>query len=140
MTQFSDGFLGNSARIYLYHADWGTETSIKVGKDGEFSKELPPGDYYVMSIAFKHRGETIEAETNLMFNVSPAFESNYIGTITLQAKFSSGYHGMKGVFERFIVTNDCATDCGTRLASLGLAGSSTTTSLPEWQQQVAFRR
>lgn len=139
-TKLSDGFLGNSATIRLYQADTHEELSIRVGDDGEFSRELAPGDYYVMSIAFKHHGQTVEPETNFMFSVSADHEANYLGTITLEAKIGSGYYGMQGNFERFIITNDCATDCEARLASLGRNGISTATSFPEWQEQVAFSR
>lgn len=139
-TKLSDGFSGNSAWIRLYQADTREELSIKVGEDGEFSRELAPGEYYVMSIAFRHHGQTVEPETNFMFDVSGAHEANYIGTITLEAKFTSGYYGMQGEFERFIISNDCAADCEDRLADLGLQGVSPAMAFPAWQEQVASGR
>lgn len=137
--KFSDGFLGNSASIRLYQADTGREFSVRTGEDGEFSRELEPGDYYVMSIAFLHQGQLIRPETNFMFNVAGDNEASYVGTITLEAKFSSGYYGMQGEFERFTITNECANKCEIRLAELGLADASLATSLPSWQEFVAYR-
>ncbi|MEJ2129820.1 MAG: hypothetical protein P8X81_13385 [Woeseiaceae bacterium] len=139
-TRLGEGFFGNTAFLRLYRADDQEEFSVKVKEDGEFSVRLAPGDYYLMSIAFKHKGETVEPETNFMFNVSDDYAANYVGTITLEAKFKTGYQGTKGSFDRFIVSNDCESVCETRLAKLGLEGIDTTTSLPEWQQQVAFTR
>lgn len=139
-TKLGEGLFGNIARLRFYRAETQEEMSTRVGKDGEFSIELLPGDYYLMSIAFKHRGETIEPETNFMFNVSADHQANYIGTITLESTFSSGYYGMKGSFDRFIVSDDCAAECASQLASLGLEDAATTTSLPVWQRQVAFSK
>lgn len=139
-TRLGDGFFGNTAFLRLYHADSEEEFTARVKDDGEFSIPLAPGDYYVMSIAFKHQGETIEPETNFMFHVSADHAANYVGTITLETKFKTGYQGTKGSFDRFVISNDCAAECGQHLAKLGMADADTTTSLPEWQQQVAFAR
>ena len=136
-TELGQGLFGNTAALRLYRADDQAEFTGRVGKDGEFSLELAPGDYYVMSISFKHRGETIEPETNFMFNVSADHEASYIGTIMLEATFSSGYNGMKGTFERFTIHNDCVTDCDRRLAELGLSRAAMETALPAWQAQFA---
>ena len=75
-----------------------------------------------------------------MFNVSDDGQPNYVGTITLEAKFQNGYHGSKGSFERFTIRNECSLECERRLSELGLDGQGPVTSLPQWQQQVAFSR
>lgn len=136
--ELGDGLFGNSAVLRLYRATDQEELTGRVGKDGEFSMELAPGDYYLMSIAFKHRGETIEPETNFMFNVSSDFSANYVGTITLETSFGSGYNGMKGSIDRIMIGNDCATDCDRRMEQLGLANNALATSLPHWETQVAW--
>jgi hypothetical protein len=138
--QFGDGIFGNVAVLRLYRADDQEEFTIRVGKGGEFSQRLAPGDYYVMNVSFKYRGETIRPETNFMFNVSGDRSANYLGTLTLEATFGSDYNGTKGSFERFVVADECASVCEHRLAELGLANADVTTSLPEWQTQVAMNR
>ena len=139
-TKFGDGVFGNVAALRLYRVDDQEEFTIKVGKDGEFSRRLAPGDYYVMNVSFKYHGETIRPDTNFMFNVSGDSSANYLGTLTLEATFSSGYHGTKGSFDRFLVADECASVCERRLAELGLNNADVTTSLPEWQTQVAINR
>ncbi len=139
-TQLGTGFFSNVAALRLYRADDQEEFTVRVGENGEFARELTPGDYYVMNISFKYRGETVRPETNFMFNVSDDGQPNYVGTITLAAKFRNGYHGSKGNFDRFLISNECASECERRLAELGLENSVAVTSLPQWQQQVAFSR
>jgi len=139
-TQLGTGFFSNVASLRLYRADDQEEFTVRVGDNGEFARALTPGDYYVMNISFKYRGETVRPETNFMFNVSDEGQPNYVGTITLAAKFSNGYHGSKGSFERFLISNDCASECDRRLVELGLENKVAVTSLPQWQQQVAYNR
>lgn len=139
-TQLGSGFFSNVASLRLYRDDDQEEFTVRVGENGEFARALTPGDYYVMNISFKYRGETVRPETNFMFNVSDNGQPNYVGTITLAANFSNGYHGSKGSFDRFLISNECASDCARRLAELGLENQVAVTSLPQWQQQVAFNR
>ena len=139
-TKFGDGMFGNVGALRLYRVDDQEEFTIKVGKDGEFSRRLAPGEYYVMNVSFKYRGETVRPDTNFMINVSGDSSANYLGTLTLEATFSSDYHGSKGSFDRFLVADECASVCNRRLAELGLKNSDVTTSLPTWQTQVALSR
>lgn len=139
-TRLGEGLFGNVAFLRLYRASDQEELTVTVKEDGEFSIPLAAGDYYLMSISFKHHGETIEPETNFMFNVSGDYEANYLGTLTLETTFKSGYQGVKGSFDRFIVRNNCNNECDQRLAKLGIPNADTTTSLPEWQEEVAFTR
>ena len=139
-TKFGNGIFGNFAALRLYRVDDQEEFTIKVGKNGEFSGRLEPGDYYVMNVSFKYRGETIRPDTNFMFNVSDDGSANYLGTLTLEATFSSDYNGTKGSFDRFLVADECASVCERRLAGFGLENADVTTSLPAWQTHVAINR
>ena len=139
-TKFGHGIFGNVATLQLYRADDQEEFTIKVGKGGEFSRRLAPGDYYVMNVSFRYHGETIRPDTNFMFNVSGDSSANYLGTLTLEAKFSSDYNGTNGSVDRFLVADECASVCERRLAELGLENADVTTSLPAWQTQVAVNR
>lgn len=137
-TPLGEGFFSNVASLRLYRTDDQEEFTVKVRENGEFASALTPGEYYVMYISFKYRGETIRPETNFMFDVSDDGQPVYVGTITLDAKFKNGYHGSKGSFERYLVHNECASVCERRLAELGLDNAVAVTSLPQWQQQVAY--
>jgi len=139
-TKFGDGLFGNVAALVLYRVDDQEEITIRVGKGGEFSGRLAPGDYYVMNVSFKYRGETIRPETNFLINVAGDSGANYLGTLTLEATFSSGYNGTKGSFDRFLVADECASVCERRLAELGLESTDVTTSLPVWETRVAINR
>ena len=139
-TKFGDGIFGNFAALRLYRVDDQEEFTIKVGNGGEFSGRLAPGDYYIMNVSFKYRGETIRPDTNFMFNVSGDSSANYLGTLTLEATFSSDYNGTKGSFDRFLVADECASVCERRLAELGLESTDVTTSLPVWETRVAINR
>ena len=135
--RLGDGYFSNFAALRLYRPADQEEFTGRVEADGEFAFDLAPGEYYLMSVAFRHRGETIEPETNFVINVSPDYAATYVGTLTLETTFSSGYAGMQGTFDRFVVSNDCAADCNRRLASLGLGNEGMTVDLPEWKDQVA---
>jgi len=134
---FGDGFFSNVAALRFYRPADQEEFTGRVEKDGEFSLKLAPGEYYLMSIAFKHHGETIEPETDYVFNVPADYDGSYVGTITLETTFSSGYTGMKGTFDRFVVSNDCKADCSGRMSDLGLTGKAVNVALPEWKEHVA---
>ena len=138
--RFGDSIFANSAKLHLYQDGADQEIIGKVGRDGEFAWALEPGDYTLSSIAFKHRGETIEPATNFAFTVSADRDASYVGTITLEATFSSGYYGTNGVIERFYISDDCAAECGKMLNSLGMADTIAASSLLHWETQVASNR
>ena len=137
---FGDNIFANSAKLYMYQDGSGQEIVGKVGRDGEFAWALEPGDYTLSSIAFKHRGETIEPATNFAFTVSANHDASYVGTITLETTFSSGYYGTSGVIERFFIKDDCEANCSKMLSNLGMAGTVAATSLLHWETQVASNR
>lgn len=137
---FGEGVFANSAKLHIYQDGANQEIVGKVGRDGEFAWVLEPGDYMLSSIAFKHRGETIEPAANFAFTVSADHDASYVGTITLETTFSSGYYGTSGVIERFFISNDCATECGKMLGDLGMADTLAATSLLHWETQVASNR
>ena len=137
---FGEGIFANSARLHMYHDGASREIVGNVGRDGEFAWVLEPGDYTLSSIAFKHRGETIEPAANFAFTVSANHDASYVGTITLEATFSSGYYGTSGVIERFFINDDCAAECSKMLSDLGMAGTGAATSLLSWETQVASNR
>ena len=138
--EFGDGIFANSAKLHIYKDGASQEIVGKVGRDGEFAWALEPGDYTLSSIAFKHRGETIEPSTNFSFAVSANHDASYVGTITLETTFNSGYYGTSGVIERFYITDDCSTDCSNMLGSLGMADAVAASSLLHWETQVASTR
>ena len=135
-----EGIFANSAKLHMYLDGADREIVGKVGRDGEFAWALEPGDYTLSSIAFKHRGETIEPATSFAFTVSADRDASYVGTITLETTFSSGYYGTSGVIERFYITDDCATDCSKMLNNLGMADTVAASSLLHWETQVASNR
>lgn len=135
--EFGDSIFANSARLHMLQQSGDEEIIGRVGRDGEFAWALAPGNYTLSSIAFKHRGETIEPVTNFVFTVADDRKASYVGTITLETTFSSGYYGASGVVERFYVSDDCAAECGRMLEELGMHDAVAATSLLRWQPQVA---
>lgn len=138
--EFGDSIFANSAKLHMYQDGVNREIVGKVGRDGEFAWVLEPGDYTLSSIAFKHRGETIEPAANFAFSVSADHDASYVGTITLETTFSSGYYGTNGVIERFFITDDCAAECSRMLSDLGMADTVTASSLLHWETRVASNR
>lgn len=134
---FGNGIFANSAMLNLYEADGERQIVANVGRDGEFSWNLAPGDYRLSSIAFMFHGERVEPQTNFVFSVSAEHAASYVGTVTLESTFQSGYLGPNGAVDRITIVDDCRTDCGSRLARLGLKGENAAVSLPRWQRQVA---
>ena len=135
-----DSVFANSATLQLYRYETDREIVGKVGKDGDFAWVLEPGQYQLSSIAFKHRGESIEPDTSFAFTVSADHDASYVGTITLEATSDSGYHGTSVMVERFTVSNDCEAECGKVLTALGMTQDAATTSLLHWETQVASNR
>ena len=124
-----NGFLSTSATLYLRQAGESGKIVGKVGEEGEFAWALEPGNYRVSSISFSNRGERVEPITNFSFSVSGDTEALYIGTVTLETSFDSGFYGLNGVVDGYSVRNDCSSDCAARLERLGLAASDASISL-----------
>lgn len=140
-----EGLFGSSARLKLVGEGQGREIVGKVGRNGEFAWVLTPGEYSVSSVSIGNWGdrnprERLETPTNLSFTVSADKEAVYIGTITLQATLDSGYYGVGGTFDRYIVSNDCKAVCGDRMAALGLAAEDVTVSLFRQEGRMASSR
>ena len=132
-----EGIFANSATLHLYDQGERREIAGKVGKGGEFAWVLAPGQYRVSSIGFNNRGERAETETDFSFTVSADSEAIYVGTITLETTFDSGYFGLNGVVDRYTVSDDCANDCAGRLERLGLSSDAATVSLLQQEGQLA---
>ena len=132
-----DGIFGTTAEIHFVNGDGERGIVGKVGKHGEFAWALEPGSYRVTTIGFDNRGEREEADAKLAFTVPADRSAVYVGTITLEASFDSGYYGTNGSVDNFFISNDCATDCGKRLEALGLAMESLTVSVVDSGTQVA---
>jgi len=132
-----DGIFGTTAEIHFVNGDGERGIVGKVGKRGEFAWALEPGSYRVKTIGFDNRGEREEAAAKFAFTVPEDRSAVYLGTITLEASFDSGYYGTNGSVDNFFISNDCATDCAKRLEALGLAIESMTVSVVESGTQVA---
>lgn len=135
--QLGDGIFANSATLHLQKSDNGREIVGEVGRDGEFAWALAPGVYRMSSIGFSFRGEKVESQTNFSFAVSADHRASYVGTVTLEATFHSGYHGTSGTVDRITVRNDCEAGCEKRLAELGLPSAAVTASLFHWDERIA---
>ena len=136
VVRFGDGLLANSATLQLYQEGGSRQFTGRVGDDGEFSWTLPAGTYHVESIAFRVQDQLVKPETNFTFTVSPEHDASYLGTITLEATFDSGYLGVHGGVDRFTVWDDCAKDCARRLSQLGISDQASTSSLVRWQHSA----
>ncbi len=132
-----DGIFASSATLHLYDQGERREIAGKVGKGGEFAWVLAPGQYRVSSIGFDNRGERAETGTDFSFTVSAGNGAIYVGTITLETTFDSGYFGLNGVVDRYTISDDCANDCADRLARLGLSSETATVSLLQQEGQLA---
>ena len=102
---------------------------VRVGKGGAFASALAAGDYLVSGIDFLVRGERVSAKTNLVLTVDEDSLATYVGTVTLQATFESGYHGLAGTIDGYSVADDCVTDCAPMLSALDLRDSAVTVAL-----------
>mgnify|MGYP001817414033 FL=1 len=116
------------------------DTVANVGWGGEFDVALAPGEYRITGVEFTNRGERVHADTDFAFTVSDNSAPVYIGTLTLETSFSSGYYGMSGQIDRFSVSDDCARDCMNRLSEMGLAANMSTTALIRNEGQLATNR
>ena len=127
--RFNNDLLATSAVLHLRRASEPGRILGKVGEDGEFAWALVPGHYRVSSISFNNRGERVEPITNFSVSVSGDTDAVYIGTVTLEATFNSGYYGINGIVDGYTVRNDCSSDCAARLERLGLDASNSSVSL-----------
>ena len=135
--RIGNDLLSTTATLTLKQAGSAEEFVGAVGADGEFAWALEPGFYRVASIGFDNRGERVEPITNFTFKVNGDHEAIYIGTVTLEATFDSGYYGLNGVVDGYSVSNDCASDCARRLAQLGLSSGDLATALMYQPRPVA---
>ena len=133
--QFGDGLMANTAVLNIYDPDSNRKFVGKLGEDGEFSWALPSGTYEVESVAFRMHGQTVEPETSFTFTVSPDFDATYLGTVKIEGSFNGGYAGVTGTVDRFVVQDNCASDCQRRLDQLGMTNQASTSSLFRWDQQ-----
>ncbi len=134
---FGTSMFDSTAALHLSRADSGDEIVGKVGEAGEFAMALEPGFYRVKSISFSNRGERVKPLTSFTFEVSASDEAVYIGTMTLETTFDSGYYGLNGIVDGYTVRNDCAVDCADRLVRLGLPDVQATIQLMQQQGQFA---
>jgi hypothetical protein len=134
-----NGLLSTSAVMTLHKAGEYEPFVGQVGADGDFAWALEPGFYRVSSIRFDNRGERVQPITNFTFSVDRDHAAVYVGTITLEATFESGYYGLNGIVNGYTVSNDCASDCAPRLEQLGLDVADATISLMYEQSQLASR-
>ena len=100
--------------------DQGVDETVigKVGAEGEFTWWLAPGEYHVSAVTFSNRGERIEPAVSLNFTVHPEVKAVYIGTVTIDSSFDSGYYGTDARLDSTTVRNECRADCAARLEAL----------------------
>jgi hypothetical protein len=137
--KLGSSIIANNATLHLYHQDGHEKVVGRVGRDGEFAWILKPGSYRVSSIGFYNRGDKVEPATDFTFNVPARNEAIYVGTITLETTFDSGFLGVNGTVDRYTVANECATYCAARLEQLGLSADSATVALMQDNSQFARR-
>ena len=115
-----EGLFANHATL-LFNRQGVDETVIgKVGAEGEFTWWLAPGEYHVSAVTFSNRGERIEPAVSLNFTVHPEAKAVYIGTVTVDSSFDSGYYGTDARLDATTVRNECLAHCAARLDALGL--------------------
>jgi hypothetical protein len=135
--RLGNGFFATSAKLHVNRDGNPQEIVGEVGRDGQFVWILEPGNYRISSIAFDNRGDSVEPVTNFAFTVADGADATYIGTITMEATFESGYYGLSGTVDRYAVIDDCAADCDARLAALGLSRDRAVVSLAHQSGQFA---
>lgn len=132
-----DGLFATTAELHVVNGDGKSGIVGKVGKHGEFAWALKPGTYKITTIGFDNRGEREQIGAGFAFTVSADYDAVYVGTITLEASFDSGWYGTNGAVDNFFISNDCAADCEQRLDVLGLSMDSMTVSVFESRTQLA---
>lgn len=133
-------FFAGLASLDIESVGGRSETVARVGRGGAFDVALAPGEYRITGVEFTHRGERVRTATDFAFTVSDGGKPVYLGALTLETSFSSGYYGMSGQIDRFSVSDDCASDCAERLDELGLASSAPTVALIRGEGQLATHR
>jgi hypothetical protein len=129
----------NTATLHLYERNGNEQFVGKVGQDGEFAWVLKPGTYRVSGIGFYNRGEKVEPVTDFTFDVPENERAIYVGTVTLETSFDSGYLGVNGTVDSYTIANDCATDCASRLENLGLPADGVMIALMQDNSRYARR-
>ena len=75
------------------------------------------------------RGEPVTAQSNFVLTVTDRMPATYVGTVTLETRFESGFYGLSGAVDRLAVANDCQSDCAPMLSELGLDEEAVTVRL-----------
>jgi hypothetical protein len=133
-------FFAGLASLNIEQVGGHEETVAKVGWGGEFDVALAPGEYRITGLQFTNRGERVYTDTDFAFTVSDNSAPVYLGTLTLETSFSSGYYGMSGQIDRFSVSDECARECMDRLGEMGLAANAPTVALIRQEGQLATNR
>lgn len=129
--ELGDGILANRATLHLHNAGNQSEIDARVGENGEFAWVIPPGRYRIANIEFCVRGETVSPSTKFEFSANGNDPVTYIGTITLETTFDSGYYGVDGFVDGYTVEDDCESDCAAMLSRLDLGNNVARVSLIE---------
>jgi hypothetical protein len=134
---FGGGIFASSATLNLTEAGRAQPIVGRIGRHGEFAWLLEPGTYRVTSIGFRYHGQKIQPPTGFTFTVPKDHAASYVGTITLEASFDQGLLGTRARVDRYTISDDCAAECATRLARLGLTPERSTRALFAWERSVA---
>lgn len=131
-----DGFLANKAVLHVEDSAGREQLSAAVGPNGEFTWALEPGSYQLSGIDFMVRGQRMNVDSRFEFDATSTAEATYVGTITLQTSFDSGYYGLNGVIDNYSIVDDCFTDCDGILARIGMPEGSAEVSLVRADEQL----
>ena len=137
IVKLGEGLFGNSATLHLYRNGSEQKIAGNVGTGGEFAWLLEPGDYVVSNVGFMIRGDRYEPDADFHFTVSNGSDAVYVGTLTLESTFDSGYFGLSGTVDSYKVDNHCESDCANRLARLGLVDNNPTVALLNEHDRIA---
>ncbi len=118
--RLGSSLLANQAKFTLINTATQQRHRVRVGRDGHFSWRLAPGQYQLSGIDFLVRGERVTAQSHFVLTVTDALPATYVGTLSLETRFASGFYGLSGTVDRLAVADDCRADCAPMLAQLGL--------------------
>ena len=127
--RLGSSLLANRAKMTLVNTATQQQHRVRVGRDGRFSSRLAPGQYRLSGIDFMVRGEPVTAQSNFVLTVADAAPATYVGTVTLETQFRSGFYGLSGTVDRLAVADDCRADCAPMLSQLGLDEEAVTVNL-----------
>ena len=130
------GFLANKAVLHVEDSAGRERLSAAVGPNGEFTWALEPGSYQLSGIDFMVRGQRMNVDSRFEFDATSTTEATYVGTITLQTSFDSGYYGLNGVIDNYSIVDDCFTDCDGILARIGMPEGAAEVSLVRADEQL----